>query len=343
MWRRVLFFMVLAFLSLAQVVEAQPPDLSQVTVTTQDYASLRAGPGRHWDRLAVLPYGATYRATGRTIDADWIQIAYEGELETGARTEFTQDGITYGWVAYWLLTWTGNILELPIDGVKSVPIARSAGPTIIIGPGNQYIYTGSVGTYSRVASPTSSPVKVEVTGRLGSTDAGYFWLQFKIGGRYYWIPTWETGVPVGYWQTPDAAYLYSYGRLLLQLRSEINRAYEVLNDIGGRWRALAAGQATTCIDIPEDFRLRRSSFSPLDLNREPIYAPTADALVNGRDSINAALGKFRQVCQQTGEDRLVRAEDMRSALDDVDAADRYLTIANTLLTPLERRDPLLSN
>ncbi len=48
-------------------VNGQERDLSIVYVTTQDNAALRAGPGRNWDRLAVLPFGTTYRATGRTI------------------------------------------------------------------------------------------------------------------------------------------------------------------------------------------------------------------------------------------------------------------------------------
>src|SRR5690349_5826747 len=49
-------------------VNGQRDDLSVVYVTTQDNAALRAGPGRDWDRLAVLPFATTYRATGRTLD-----------------------------------------------------------------------------------------------------------------------------------------------------------------------------------------------------------------------------------------------------------------------------------
>lgn len=311
---------------------------SEVYVTTQDYASLRGGPGIRWERLAVLPYSETYRATGRTVDGDWIQIAYTGELQPGARTDFTRDGVTYGWVAYWLLTWKGDILQLPIDGVQTVPIARAAGPTMILWP-DEYMYIGGVDPSTRVDNPMDTPVTVEVTGRLGRAEAGYFWLQFKLGGRYYWTGSWAVGVPGGYLQLPDGSYLYSYGRLLIQTRSELNHAYEVLYDIGGRWSALDNGQPTTCNAIPDDFSLRENSFAQLDLSREPIYAPLAAAMRDAQASINAALERFRAVCADSS--RTVSPEDIRAALEDVASADRNLTIVETLLVPLQRRDPLV--
>jgi hypothetical protein len=336
-----LSLLLLCGLLIVGQVSAQEIDLTEVYVTTQDYAALRAGPGRHWDKLAVLPYGATYRATGRTIDAQWLQIAYEGELLPDARGEFTVNGVTYGWVAYWLLTWTGNILTLPIDGVSSVPIAREAGPLLTLGPGLTDVYTGDVVPSARVESPITSPVRVEVTGRLGSVEGGYFWLQFKYNYQYYWIPTWVVGVPRGYLQVPDAAYLYPYGRLLIQLRVELGRAGEVLSDIGGRWGALDAGQTTTCNAIPDDFTLRESSFNAFDLSREPLYQPTAEALTNAQASINAALAKFRAVCARGDSDRLVSPEEISAAFLDLDEAQRNLTIARTLLAPFSERDPLL--
>jgi hypothetical protein len=322
-------------------VSGQTNNLSEVYVTTQDYAALRAGPGQHWERLAVLPYGAIYRATGRTFDGQWLQIAYEGDLEPGARTDFTIDNVTYGWIAYWLLTWTGNVLELPIDGVTTVAIARAAAPIIIVGPDLENIYVGDAGPAARIPNPVTSTVRVEVTGRLGSADAGYFWLQFKYGGEYYWIPTWEAGVPGGYRQLPDAAYLYPYGRLLIQLRTEIARAESILNDIGGRWHALANGQATTCNNIPDDFALFESSFNAYDLSLEPLYQPLTSAVANAQNSINSALERFRQVCTQTDDNRLVSPEEISAALADVENAERNLTLVRTLLIPFEERDPFL--
>lgn len=149
----------------------------------QDYTALRAGPGIRWEQLATLPYGTTYRATGRTVDGDWIQITYSSEPLSDARTGFTTDSVTYDWVTSWLLVWTGNILELPVDGVVAVPIARAAGPTIVIGPEN-YVCDRVIDISTRIPSPAVSPVTVEVTGRLGSVDSGFFWLQFKLGSKF---------------------------------------------------------------------------------------------------------------------------------------------------------------
>ncbi len=308
-----------------------------VYVTVQDNAALRAGPGTRWDQLATLPYGTTYQATGRTVDGDWIQIAYAGDLLPDARPEFTIDGVTYGWVASWLLVWTGNILELPVDGVVAVPIARAAGPTMVIGP-DSYVYEGVVDPSTRIPSPVTSPVTVEVTGRLGSTSNGYFWLQFKLGGKFYWTASWATGTPRGYAQLPDAAYLYPYSRLGLLLRQNLRDANTVLNDIGGRWRALSQGQPVTCNDIPDDFV--RVTFSQTDLNIVPAFTPTDAALASAETHINAALAQFRQVCQNT--DRQVPPEVLQSALREVEAAQQNLIILQNLLQPLQQRDPVLA-
>lgn len=318
--------------------QTDQPETPPVYVTTQDYAALRAGPGRHWQRLAALPYGATYRATARTIDAEWIQIAYEGELDPDAPRQYTRDGVTYGWVVYWLLVWSGDILQLPIDGQQFTPTARAAGPTMVLYP-DEYMYEGGVDPSTRVDNPMDTPVMVEVTGRLGSPESGYFLLQFKLNNHYYWTGTWAVGVPRGYAQLPDAAYLYPYGRLLLELRSELGRAGGVLSDIGGRWRALDEGRTTTCNAIPADFQLRETSFSATDLNIEPIYRPMAEALRSAQVSINAALARFRDVCARPG-DRQVRPEDIHEAMLDVREAERSLTIVRTLLAPLQRTDPV---
>lgn len=339
--RLLLLITFLLLVLLVRSAAAQETDYPPVYVTVQDNAALRAGPGRHWDKLAVLPFGTTYRATGRTVDGDWLQIAYEGVvLDDEAAQPFTVNGVTYGWVAYWLLAWSGDILQLPIDGVKTVATAREAGPTITIGPG-LYMYEGGVDPSTQVDYPLDGYVQVEVTGRLGSSDAGAFLLQFKLNNRYYWTGTWALGgAPRGYLELPDAGYLFPYSRLLIELRSEAARANRVLSDIGGRWRALDSGLTTTCNAIPDDFQLRRSSFSPTDLNIEPIYRPTAEALVNAQTGINAALALFRQVCAQP--ERQVRPEDIRAALDQIGAAERYLTLVQTLLAPLQRADPIFA-
>ena len=126
---RKLLLSILMFLLLGSSAHAQQ---NPVYVTVQDYAALRAGPGIHWEQLATLPYGTTYRATGRTVDGDWIQIAYSGEILSDARTEFTIDGVTYGWVASWLLVWTGNVLDRIVGGRRAARIHPTAGCLLLV-------------------------------------------------------------------------------------------------------------------------------------------------------------------------------------------------------------------
>lgn len=321
-------------------VSGQERDLSIVYVTTQDNAALRAGPGRNWDRLAVLPFGTTYRATGRTIDAQWIQVAYEGKLDEGARGAFTINDVTYGWVVYYLLTWTGNILDLPIDGNQLVPTARESGGLLTLGPGDLPIYVGDVIPKQKVVNPITSYVRVEITGRLGGNGSKYFWLQFKYNNHFYWIPNWAVSV-WGVGGVPDAGYLYPYGRLLLQLRTELSRLNEVYRDIRGRWVSLDSGYTATCNDIPPDFELRRNSFNSGDLAREPLYQPIATALENVQNSTNAALAKFRAICSSTNNNRLISPEEIKAGLADIHEADLNMTLINTLLQPFAQRDPLV--
>lgn len=333
--RRILVFVLLIVLVLPVMAQG---DLVHVTV--QDNTVLRAGPGTNWDRLAVLPYGSTWRATARSLDGDWVQIAYDGPLQEGARTDFTRDGVTYGWVAYWLLVWTGDILTLPIDGSAFVPTARTAPVTMIISP-DEYIYRDVVDPSTRVVGLIESPVRVEVTGRIGNPRGGFFWIQFKYNNEFYWTGTWATGVPTGVMAVPDGTYLYPFGRLLDQTRRDYGQARAVYSDIGSRWLALNQGQATTCNNIPDDIASRGTGFRSLDLSLEPLFGPVAQALAGAETALNRALAKFRAICGPLETRAPVTPEAVAAALADVREAETQLNTVGLLLTPFERRDPLL--
>ncbi len=90
-----------------------PEASSGVYVTTTDFSSLRAGPGLAWERVDVVPPNITMAAIGRTVDARWLQVDYEGQT---------------GWIIYWLLSESGQVFSLPIDGVDPRPFIRMEGP-----------------------------------------------------------------------------------------------------------------------------------------------------------------------------------------------------------------------
>jgi hypothetical protein len=313
-----------------------------VWVTVQDNAALRAGPGRTWERLAVLPFGQTYEATGRTIDGHWIQIAYPSSLEGGARTEFTRDGVTYGWVSSALLVWTGNVLSLRIDGVSGlggalpdlgVTTARAQGPLLLLSPDSE-VFQGVYGPAVRVPSPTPTIVQVEATGRIGTAGSGAVWLQFKIGGQYYWISL--ASPPRGYLSLPDASYLFPYSRLTALLQRNLSVMQSVVGDIGGRWDRLHASGAASCNQIPPDVLVL--GFTDADLTREPVFAPVGAALTNAQAQINQALSAFRRVCAAPAQ--RVEPGTITEALTQIAEAERNLNLANALLLPLQRRDPI---
>lgn len=330
-------FLILSLSGIA-VAQADAP----VYVTVQDNAALRAGPGTIWDRLAVLPYGTTYRATARTVDGDWIQIAYEGQLDDGARAEFTRDGVTYGWVAYWLLVWSGDVLKLPIDGAAFVPVARAAGPTMVLQV-DEYIYKDFVDPSTRVHGLLTEPVTVEVTGRVGNPSGGSYWIQFKYNNQYYWTGSWAVGNPGYVTVVPDGSYLYPYGRLLDQARRDYQQAVTTYSEISRRWTALNGGQPTTCNAIPDNIASRGAGFSDLDLTYQPLFQPIAEALGNAEAAVNRALEKFRAICGPLESRPPVTPQTVSDALADISDAQRNLNTVRLLLGPFERRDPLIGN
>ena len=323
------------------------PDLTDVWVTTQDYTVLRAGPGQLFDRLTVLPYGTTLKATGRTVDGEWMQVAYEGALTPEAEEldyieQVRIDGVTYGWVASWLLIWTGDILTLPVDGIPTIDVARRSANRVTIDP-ETYYYVDGIDPSTRVQQAVTEPIEVELTGRVGNPSGGYIWLQFELNGEYYWTASWEVGTPSDYFRLPDGAYVYSYGRLLIQLRQEANRNGRILSNVRGRWDSLDAGRSVTCNNISEYASLRDRNFQDVDLQREPIYQAAVNAMQDMIASTNAAIDRFSEICNRDEASRFVTPDDVVLGLDEVNEASRNLTVVRTLLTPLEERNPLLGN
>lgn len=347
MLRWLLCVLLLLVTATVTAQEDIPDSQENVYVTVQDFAVLRAGPGPLFERLTVLSPGLTLRATGRTYDGEWIQVAYEGALDDEATDEATIDGVTYGWVAYWLLIWTGDILELPVDGVETISYARLAGPNFeVASPGPlPFVFKDEVDPSTAVDLVVTDPSLIEFTGRIGGPtgeEGEYFWLQFRYDGDYYWTASWAVGVPRGYFNLPDGSYIFPYGRLLLQLNQELRRNSQIWGIITSRWNGLDAGQEVTCNNIPEDASIREENLRESDINTEPIYSSAVVALRDANAATNRALALFREVCAQPPETRFVTPEQVTQALVDVELASRNYTLARTLLTPLQRRNPLLT-
>ena len=296
--------------------------LDDVYATMQYNVSLRAGPGINWERLAVLDFGTTYRATGRTQDASWLQIAYTGDRLTDAYPEATIDGVTYGWVQTSLPFWTGNMLALPVDGVRTVDFVRGTLRTVLITP-DMPIYTGIIGAQQRVDYPLAGPAYVEATAYFGDSD--FVWVQFKIGANFYWVSALGS-----YRNLPNAAMLIAGGRLEMLVNRNLTRLWNTYNDLYSRWWRLSSGQPVSCNNLPGEFALIRLLDN--DLAREPLYAAIQTGLGEAEAAINRAAARLREVCS-TPQVK-VPASAVGAALADLESAEQSLSLVALLQAAL---------
>ena len=311
-------FLIITLCLLLAPISAQPD--AEVYVTTQDNSALRAGPGRAFDQLATVPPATTLRAIGRTQDTRWVQVEYEGQR---------------GWIAYWLLVWTGDIISLPVDGVNPLPFVRRIGVSGITTRGTR-IYARQVTPSDQIGTiPAGEPV--EVTGRLGG--GSFFWLQVLYKGQLYWVGSWDIRITGGSLQRVlNTAYLFPYGRVALQLDTDINQATGALSSIESIWLRLGAGESVSCGFIPA---FAERSVSDADVQKVPVFAPLVVALDSGIASVNRAIAAFGDACSQSTAEFFLTQDEVRAALENVRSARRELVLADSLLGSLQLRDPLL--
>ncbi len=316
----ILLLVMLAILSLGGTARAQ---LAQdVWVTTQDFSSLRAGPGIYWERLAVVPPATTLRAIGRTVQAHWLQVEF---------------GEQRGWIHARLLVWSGDWMSLPVDGVDALPFVRR----------QEVIMATQDAIYSRPSSRLSDQVtlpegcEVEITGRLGSVMP--LWLQFRCSNQpgtvYYWSIAYNRPSEGSWLSLPNLASSYAFGRLLEQIDTERERSAESYFTIRSLWFTLDTGQAVSCNTIPEP--ARTFVYAASDLTQAPTMVPAVRAVEMWISETNRAIELFAQACARQGADRVLPTEAIQEAMGHVRAADRAQFFLATLFEPLAGSDPVL--
>ncbi len=301
----------------AEIDDPEPAIVTDVYVTTQDFSSLRTGPGTGFPRLTVLAPVVTLPAVGRTSDTRWIQVYHEGQ---------------YGWVAAILLVWSGDVITLPVDGINPTPFIRRAGA---LGRTTREtpIYRTQVTPEDQVGTLPAG-TEVELTGRLGGT--GYFDFQIVYQGQLYWVGSWNIRVIDGtYRRLLDIAYLYPYGRLVSQLERNIAQSIGSFAQISSVWQRLSVGDRVSCTPIP---LFVRRIITDTDAQKEPNFVPAVLALDNAITSINTAISSFEDAC---GSDDILARGTIDAALAEIDNAERNLILAGSLIEPLRRRNPLL--
>lgn len=305
--------------------EAAEPVYS-VYVTAQDYSAVREGPGRAFPKLLTVPPGETLPAIGRTIDAEWIQVIY-GEQK--------------GWIAAWLLVWSGNMIGLPADGIDPASFIRLKGKTITVTDEMAIYSQYNFGPGAKVDFPAAEAV-VEVTGRLGS--GGNYWLQFWHNGSYYWLGAWNLHLGVAgitFGDVPDAAYVYPFGRVLDKLYSGRGGSRNAYSAITGIWGQLSRGESITCNFIPP--LIEAVEFSAIDLANEGLLLPEVNAYRAAVDNTNRAIDLFAQACGEEGTERFLTTDTVNLALGHLETARLNFSLLDTLLPPTANRDPIIGN
>jgi hypothetical protein len=316
------FVIALAWLSLmVPAVWAQEDNDpgTGVWVTTQDFASFRVGPGTAFERLAVIDPEVTLPAVGRTSSVSWIQVIYEDQ---------------YGWIYAPLLVWSGDVITLPVDGITTTAFIRRATATGIT-TREAPLYADNVSM--QVIATLPEGTGVELTGRLGG-DTRFFRYQILHQGRLYWIGSWNIRIDQGnYRRLLDVAYVYPYGRLVSELEASIAAALGAYREINSIWRDLNAGRSVSCgITVEPVVR----DLAEGDVARDALFQPPVIALDNAIAGINSAISAFEDVCGR--ETPFLEREEVTAVLLELDAAERSLLLAGSLLEPLRRRNPLLS-
>lgn len=300
-----------------QAQDSQPN--TGVFVTTQDFSSLRQGPGRAFNRIAVIPPTTTLPAIGRTSDTQWIQVVYEGQS---------------GWIASILLVWSGDIINLPVDGVNPYPFVRRAA-ALGITTRQAPVYASHIETTPIMTIPAGETI--ELTGRLG--ESGYIRFQIRYQNQLVWIGSWNVHITDGdYRRLLDLAYLYPYGRLVLELEENLAFSLTSYRQILSVWSRLNSGEQVRCAPIPP---LVNRTMTEGDVAKEPSFLPSVIALDNAINAINSAIKAFEDACATAGF--VLTSDYVRTQLSLLADAERNLIIVGSLLEPLRARNPLLDN
>lgn len=297
---------------------------TETWVTTQDFVAMRRGPSRSFEQITSVPAALTLPAYGRTSDTSWIQVEYEGQR---------------GWITARYLVWTGDVINLPVDGVNPEPFIRRAASLGTLTRDAQAYLNWSDPTDSSIIIPVGATV--ELTGRIGEDEGNYYRNFFRVQIRYqntlYWVASYDLRLVDGdYHRLLDLAYLFPYGRLYLTLQDNLALAVGSYNQSNSIWDRLAQGFSISCDPIPP---LIEKQITTTDATRQETFIPAVAALEMAIDEINSTITAFRDACNNPSF--TLTTDYIATQNHALDQAYRDLLLAASLLEPLRVRNPLL--
>jgi len=164
----IVLFHILGFIS---VLYAQQ---NEITVTTVHNARLRSGPGTRYDILATIPYNTNLPAVARNTDTTWVLVNYDG---------------TQGWLAVWLLRWSGTLDVLPISDGQTIPVQTQPSEGQVTGRTGSALNVRSGPSINDVIlGQLPAGTTVGLTGRTG--EGNRMWVRFSYEGQDAWLAGW---------------------------------------------------------------------------------------------------------------------------------------------------------
>jgi uncharacterized protein YraI len=324
-----------------QNTQAQSADSpTGVYVTTRDFTSLRAGSGQHFARLAIIAPSVTMPAFERSIGTRWIKVDYDGQI---------------GWVASWLLNWTGDIFALPEE---PQPIVESATGVRVITQDFSSLRAGPGTSWERLAVVPPG-VTLPAVGRSPQAR----WIQVEYDGQTGWIAYWllaESGdvftllvdginpppfvrmiggeparIRLSGNLTRSRLWILShrYSFLIAPLFNDLVDARAKLDQIRTVWLSLQSGASVSCASAPEFAVYRR--FSEVNFALDIVLKPSTMALENAVAYTNRAIALFSDAC--ASNQTFIEPGAVIEALDQIATAQRSFNLAESLLDALESR------
>ncbi len=158
-------------------VPSTPSTPSGLTASPFSTINFRAGPGTNYGIIGSVPGGTVVPVIGRTSDAQWAQVTYNGAT---------------GWLAAWLLAINGNLNSAPVVGTtpaaQPTPVPSTPPPTggVTATPNSNINFRSGPGTNFSIIGSVPGGAMVTVIARNGDNS----WIKVNYNGTIGWLAAW---------------------------------------------------------------------------------------------------------------------------------------------------------
>jgi uncharacterized protein YraI len=187
-----LLLIVASVLWLIPAQDIQAQSTASFTAKTIFDVNIRATPGINSGVLAIFPSGAQGTAIGRSPGNNWIQMQYQQ---------------TTGWVAAWLVVFSGDTSLLPVTTDMQPDPITTNDPVLLFSPYNLNI-RAEPNASARILGKLPFGTRVSALQRTSNSS----WVRIDYNGTQGWVAAWLSiltqdinGLSIGEGETSPAA------------------------------------------------------------------------------------------------------------------------------------------